>query len=285
VRHITRGHLAAAIALTLIAVAGTPAGPYRPALRRHPKVAAAAPNRQPLPAPAGGTPLLTARHVNADRQVTGWALSTITGEPLAGDRTGYANHAASTIKIWLAGDALRRAGQQPTWSLLDDARAAIVDSDNNAANRLYRAGGGHAGLLRMIDTCRLVATLPDPTGWGKTRITAGDLAALGACAASGQIAGPTWTPWLLQRMREVHPPGRFGPVDALPGADVALKNGWTTTEGQWHVNCLAIINQTWVLAVTTRYPASLDLAHGAQMCTGLTRQLAAPAPAGARPAL
>ncbi len=200
---------------------------------------------------------------------------------LADRCTGCTNHAASTVKIWLAGTALATRPDDPATTRL--ATAAIIDSDNTAATTLYNQQGGLAGLWRMVYTCHLTRTLPDPH-WGATQMTAGDLATLAACAARGDIAGPA-TAQLLQLMRTVRGPGRFGIVDGLPpGTDVAYKNGWDLIHengaagAQWHVNCAAIIDHHWALAVITRYPAELGLGHGAALCADAARQLATPRP-------
>lgn len=226
---------------------------------------------------AGPPPLLGRdRPVRPDPHVLSWTLLDVAdGATLAqSDCLGCTNSAASTVKVWLAGDALRRAGPTPPRSVLRDVDAVLLDSDNDAATRLFRAGGGRDGLWRMAHTCHLTRTLPHHA-WGETEMTSSDLAMLGVCTAHGDVAGP-YTPYLLDRMRAVRGTGRFGPVDALPGADVALKNGWLIIDGQWHVNCLAIVDGAWSIGIITRYPAALGLAHGAQLCADVTRQLATP---------
>ena len=55
-----------------------------------------------------------------------------------------------------------------------------------------------------------------------------------------------------------------------------MKNGWTlhgSSEGTvWNVNCLGIwgTGNRWVLAVTTRFPASRGLDYGAGLCRRIT---------------
>ncbi len=227
-------------------------------------------NRVPPPLLAGNRP------VADDPAIVSWTLVDVATNTVLGEHRciGCTNPAASTVKVWLAGDALRRAGAHPGRATLRDADAAILDSDNNAATRLFRGGGGRTGLWRMVYTCHLLRTLPS-TAWGETRITSGDLAALGVCATRGDVAGPH-TALLLDRMRHVRGTGRFGPVDSLPTPDIVMKNGWIVNEGKWIVNCLAVVDHTWSLGILTRYPAQLGMAHGAQLCAGVARQLATP---------
>lgn len=277
-RTIVRVVGVAAGALGLLAASAVTTSNRRPAphpaATQQPAAAHLAPTPQPSPSPL----LAGARPVAANPHILGWTLLTVPdGQVLADHCPGCTNQAASTVKVWLAGDALRRAGKHPTRRLLQLVDAAILDSDNTAATNLFWNGGGRDGLWRMVNTCHLITTLPS-NAWGETLITAGDLARLAACVAHGDVAGPTWTPYLLNRMRSVRGAGRFGPVDALPGADVAMKNGWTTANDQWNVNCLAIINNTWVIGIITRYPTTLDKAHGGRLCADVTRQLATPAP-------
>lgn len=241
------------------------------------------PRTAAVPAPARPAPPRTRPAPPTDPHILGWTLYDLTTNTVTADHgTGQTNHAASTIKIWLAGDALRRAGTHPTITLLRLVDAAIIDSDNAAATALYLDGGGRSSLWRMTKTCNLTRTLPGRDGWGSTLTTAGDLALLAACTAHGTVAGPTWTPLLLNRMRVINGVGRFGPPTALPDHDVAAKNGWLLVAGQWHVNCTAIIDNHWTLGIITRYPAALGLAHGAQLCADLTSQLFPHAHTGGR---
>lgn len=234
--------------------------PSRPATRT---------STPPPPAPArraSSPPRIDPRRpVAAGPDVLGWAIADVaTGTILAEHGGGTTNPSASVVKAWLAADAMNRAGNNP--DLAHDAQAALVDSDNDAATRLYRADGADRGLWRMIYTCRLYATLPVRQEWGATLISATDVAKLGACVANGTAAGPTWTRWILDRMHTVRGTGRFGAVNVLPGADIAIKNGWIVNNGNWIVNCLTIVDNRWSIGVITRYPEPLGLDHGAALC-------------------
>ena len=276
--------VAAAVALIVTGLDDAAPGPHpAPATSRttrssSPRTTPPAVRRSAPTLPPAVRPLLAAdRPIVNDPHIRSWTLLDVATNTVLGQHRciGCTNHAASTIKVWLAGDALRRAGPNPATNTLRDVDAAIIDSDNAAATRLFRAGGGRDGLWRLVYTCHLTRTLPN-SAWGATELTSGDLAGLGACAARGQVAGDIWTTHLLDRMRAVRGAGRFGPVTALPDADVALKNGWLIVAGEWHVNCLAIIDGTWSLGILTRYPASLGLDHGADLCAEVTRTLAYP---------
>jgi len=186
------------------------------------------------------------------------------------------NTTESMIKAWIAADYLRTHEMPPDYRL-DQLAAMLRDSDNEATQVIYDTQGGDAAIRRMIDMCDLSSTRIVDGWWSLTTISAADAARLGLCLASGLAAGPLWTPWLLDRMREVHGEGAFGIADALTGparAEVAYKNGWTVRDGLWHVNCLAIGGR-WVLAVLTRYPAALGRTHGAKVCTDVARTVLA----------
>jgi hypothetical protein len=172
------------------------------------------------------------------------------------------------------------------------ARDAIRDSDDYAAERLYAAGGHNEVVERMIDMCGLTDTEIYPFWWSRTELTAVDAIRMGECIANGTAAGPEWTGWVLNEMRQVRGTtadadqlteegfegGRWGIIDGLPSeidiAEVSIKNGWTRIgdTGSWHLNCLALTPE-WVLAVLMRYPASESLDYGADQCASVANQL------------
>jgi hypothetical protein len=245
----------------------------------------------PPPPPPEPAPALVAGPVNV--KVDGflsWALLDRAADSVAGSKNLTATSTSeSVIKIWLAADFLRRtaeARRQPGESRLRQARLAIRDSDDGAAQNLYRAGGGNAAVDRMISRCRLTDTDRFDDSWSQTRMSARDVARLGDCVADGTAAGPRWTRWIMTEMTRVRGTtaardqpsgGRWGIIDALPAElreqGVSMKNGWTLrATGQWHVNCLAVTPDR-ALAVLTRYPAGKGLAYGAKVCAEVTRQL------------
>ena len=248
---------------------------------------------EPADPAAAGPDLDASVPVDIDGGFLTWAaLDRATGEVAsAGDEI---NTTESMIKVWVVADHLRRAaeaGQQPSPESLADASAAIRDSNNETTQRLYAAGGYDAVVERMIDHCDLADTEVAPGWWSRTTISAEDAARLGECVADGTAAGPEWTEWLLEEMRQVRGTtadddqraeegfegGRWGVIDGLPPSlrdEVAIKNGWTRIgeTDSWHVNCLAVTDD-WVVAVLMRYPAGYSLDYGADRCASVADQL------------
>jgi hypothetical protein len=261
------------VATTALAVVIAPGGVHKPVPGPTHRAAGPAPATVVDPPPL----IDPTRPVGTSPHILGWAVvDAVTGRVLGQHGGATTTLSASIVKVWLAADVMHRADDDPNQDLVDDASDALVDSDNAAATRLYRAGGGRDGLFRMVHTCELGATLPHDSRWGETIMSAVDIAKLGACVARGRAAGPTWTTWVLDQMRAARGTGRFGPHVTLPPAtDVALKNGWSIVGGHWLVNCLAIIDLNWSLGIATRYPAHLGLDYGATLCAAVTRQLAA----------
>ncbi|WP_326560896.1 hypothetical protein [Micromonospora sp. NBC_01796] len=233
-----------------------------------------------------------------------WALldrrsAQITGSPNSAEST---NSTESMIKVWIVSDFLRRtaeAGRTPSADRLKQGSAALRYSDDDAAGALYSAGGGTAVTKRMMSMCKLtntrLGTVPGYVGWWSfTEMTAQDAVRLGECVRNGTAAGPKWTDWVLDEMRNVwgtaakkdqertRGGGRWGIIDGLPkelvqSDPVSIKNGWTSLvyDGNWHVNCLAISNN-WVLAVQQRYPDKRGLEYGARVCANVAAQLVTP---------
>lgn len=213
----------------------------------------------------------------------------LTGSPNMSTET---NSAESIVKVWIVADFLRRtaeAGQTPSQDGLKQASAAIRDSDDNAAESLWNAGGEVSVGERLVQTCGLTETKIQ-SFWAYSEITARDAVRMGLCLADGRAAGPKWTEWLLNEMRNVRGGvldqspgfcctggGHWGIIDGLP-ADIAknasIKNGWTPYygDGLWHVNCLAV-HKAFVLAVQVRFPIALGLQYGADLCKNVTQQL------------
>lgn len=229
--------------------------------------------------------------VPVDGFVTWAALDRATGD-LAGDGAERST-TESMIKPWIAADHLRRfdeQGQDPSAEELALARAAIRDSDDEAAERLYVAGGNDAVVERMIERCGLTETEVHSFWWSRTQMTARDAVLMGECLANGTAAGEDWTEWILNEMRAVRGSviqqdperglagGRWGIIDGLPDSvepdGVAIKNGWTRIgeTGSWHVNCLAV-NPDWVIAVMMQFPAEYELDYGAERCASVASQL------------
>jgi hypothetical protein len=238
--------------------------------------------------PAPPRPTLVARNVQVN--ATGflaWALL----DRHSGKVAGSANDATDTnstesmINAWITADYLRLlGGRQPSGQRLAELSRMIRDSDDAAAEDIYQVDGVNSVIKRMITICGLRNTSVYDGWWSKTQVTAQDAVRLGLCVADGRAAGPKWTSWVLNEMKQVRGTvsqepngGRWGIIDALPpvlAQDTAIKNGWTLLyeDGKWHLNCLAI-HPDWVLAVLTRYPGSLGKQYGARLCQQVTQQL------------
>jgi len=164
---------------------------------------------------------------------------------------GATNSAESMIKAWIASDYLRRqGGTRPNPATLNELSSMIRDSDDGAAEDIYHAGGGNAVIQRLISICGLTNTSIFDGWWSRTEISAQDAVRMGGCIASGRAAGPTWTNWILDEMRQVRgepgsgsstrcrptsPPGprsrTAGPRSAT--TTVGTSTAWRPSTGTW----------------------------------------------------
>lgn len=222
-----------------------------------------------------------------------WALIDDQGELTGSKNLKETVWPGSIIKVWIVADFLRshdEKGTSPDPDSLALARKAIRDSDDRAANALYKDAGGRAQLRRMISMCELTDTSIEGKRWRDVLMSARDAARLGRCIVDGRAAGPNWTGWVRTEMAKVRGTaaeqdqpygGRWGIIDGLPTQlqdTVGIKNGWIVVESddEWHVNCLAVADE-WSLAVLTRYPADRGLQYGAEACATVASQLVSPA--------
>ncbi|MFG1867558.1 hypothetical protein [Micromonospora arborensis] len=274
-------------------------------------VAAPSPTPPPPPTLAAG-PV----SVNFKGEFFSWALLDRQTGKIAGSPNMTATSSTeSMLKAWIVSDYLRQLGdKEPTAALKKAASLAIRESNDDAANAVYRAAGGSyavpAGgqpgpvLKRAISICGLTDTrrgnIPGYEGWWSfTRMSPRDAVRLGDCIADGKAAGPKWTKWVLTEMSKVQGTtadkdqkaksggGHWGIIDGLPKSitaqgPVSIKNGWTKInyDGNWHVNCLAVTDK-WSLAVMLRYPQKSGLDYGAQVCASVATQLVTPQPGAA----
>jgi hypothetical protein len=217
-----------------------------------------------------------------------WAyLDRATGQRYASPNANVTSYTESMVKAWLAADELSRSeqyGRQPNRDLIV---SMIRDSDDNAAEIIWLNNGADGSIARMIQTCQLTDTRIFSGWWSMTMMSAQDAVRLGACIADGVAAGPHWTEWLMDEMRQVRGEGRFGIVDGVEpttAATLAIKNGWTLHYGdyRWRVNCLSI-DTDWVLAVMLVYPGGHGLGYGANVCASVAKQVLAPVSEGAGP--
>lgn len=218
----------------------------------------------------------------------GWAMHDHRTGQIIGDNVDQTSSTESMIKTWLVADFLRR-NPSPSADDLARAREAIRWSDDGAAQALYEDNGGNDSIQRMITTCGMVDTSVYDGWWSRTQMSPRDALKLASCLTDGTAAGQAWTPWLLNEMRHVEGTtapqdqeatrggGRWGIIDGVPAPvadEVALKNGWTSilADGNWHLNCLAFTDD-WTISVMMRYPSQQGLQYGADICSGISRQL------------
>lgn len=246
--------------------------------------------------------------VNFKGKFFSWALmDRKTGKISGAPNMTSTNSTESMIKIWFASDYLHQLGSKPpSKERKNQITLAIRDSNDNAANALYKAAGGAATISRMIRTCGLTdthpGTVPGYIGWWSfTQMSPRDAVRLGDCVADGKAAGSKWTEFVLNEMAQVRggvedqksdavQGGRWGIIDGLPDeiksqGRVSIKNGFTMLyyDGNWHVNCLAVTDK-WSLAVMMRYPAAGNTktpAYGAKVCASVATQLVTPQPGAA----
>jgi len=245
-----------------------------------PSASAPSPSASPSASTRSG-PLLRANTVTITASgFWSWALiDTATGAITGSPNVAAPSDTASMSKAWVAADYLRRAAerkQQPSAEILRRLSTMIRDSDTTHTFEFHVANGNLASMERMKKLCGLTETTAVRNSWSLTRMSARDVARLAACIGDGRAAGPTWTGWLLNEMRNVRGPGRFGVIEvAPPQAAVAVKNGWLARDDkQWHIACLAI-GDGWTLGVMARYPENWGKDHGAGICRKVGEQLMA----------
>ena len=150
----------------------------------------------------------------------------------------------------------------------------IRDSDNAAAQAIYREVGRTESIERMIEMCRLTDSAAVP-GIGATPSSrpatsyAWPVPGRRARRRSGVdrlAAGRDARGTGNRRLRRPHGAGRR--------RTVAIKNGWLLRDedGLWHVSCLAIADR-WVISVLARYPGGEGLETGADLCREVGAQL------------
>ena len=237
------------------------------------KAAPAAPTAPGLPAALLHPAPVT---INAPGFWSWTVLDRRTGTMAGSPNANTPQRTASMIKAWLASDYLRR-NPDPSRSNLSQLSLMIRNSDNNAASYFWGLDGKAASITRLVQLCGLTDSKAY-IDWASTLVSARDAARMGACIGDGRAAGPKWTGWVLDEMRNVAKDQKFGITPALPPSEqagTAVKNGWITRgDGKWHLNCLAI-GTDWVLSVLTVYPTSKGQAYGENICASVTRQLQA----------
>jgi hypothetical protein len=271
------GVAAVLLALVMVSLRLLPGGPFAAhATARWMPPPSASPSHTPLP--------LQPAEVRLDAE--GWwswaMLDTRTGELSGSANMAETSTTASMIKAWIVADYLRRTGEAnetPSSSRLQELSAIIRDSNNEYASELFQEVGRRMSVERLVKICGLTDSGPAVDGsWSRIEMSARDTARMGACIADGRAAGPWWTDWLLEEMRQVRGVGDFGLRKAFPAdeqADIAIKNGWIerSQEREYHVNCLAI-GDGWTMGVMLRYPFGVGgYEYGMRNCEEIAAQL------------
>lgn len=209
-----------------------------------------------------------------------WALmDRQSGRIIGSTNFNQTNMTASMIKAWLAADYLRRAtesGTTPSTARMNMISTMIRDSANEPASTLYAELGRSATIGRLVSICKLTDSKAGD-GWSTTALSARDTCRIANCIGNGTAAGPKWTNWLVNEMRQVRGTGDFGIRKAWPAAEqknIAIKNGWVDRQalGFWTVNCMAL-GDTWTMAVMTRPPLSKPWSIGGDTAKSIATQL------------
>jgi hypothetical protein len=239
----------------------------------------AAPSAVPTPSFTG--PLFTATQPVAMsvRGYWSWAYYDHRTGELFGSTPYTTSDTASMSKAWVVADWLRRQAEQnkqPGSAALAELSRMIRESETVNTFKYHVQNGNLNSIKRMTSLCGLTETKGTQNSWSLTQMSARDVARLAKCIGDGRAAGPKWTGWLLNEMRNVRGPGRFGPIEVLP-ADVqkttAIKNGWLARDdGQWHIACMAV-GDGWSLGILAHYPSSLGKDYGVKTCREVTKQL------------
>ena len=278
---VTAAGAAVTVPLLLASDGGRPltASPQAPTGPAGPETATPAAPSGASPTTPG--PFLTAKPVTIKTSgFWSWALlDTTTGAITGSANLATPSDTASMSKAWVAADYLRRAAeknQQPNSTIMAELSTMIRDSDTTHAYEFHVANGNLSSITRMIKLCGLTDTKGTQNSWSLTRMSSRDVARLAKCISDGRAAGPKWTSWLLNEMRNVRGPGRFGIIEALP-ADVAkttaIKNGWLARDdGQWHIACMAV-GDGWTIGIMAHYPSTLGKDYGTKTCREVTKQL------------
>ncbi|MGC0421914.1 serine hydrolase [Embleya sp. AB8] len=227
----------------------------------------------PQPPPTTAVPAVSAASALAA------ALPALTGnlsvailDPATGERAGYNDEhpyvTASIVKVDILATLLLQA-QQDHRALTADERATaatmIQNSDNDAADTLWSAIGGPAGLRTANTTLGLTETEPIGASWGLTETTAADqLRLLDAITATDSPLTAASRAYLAGLMTSIEDDQIWGVSTAAdPDTTPALKNGWLPRDatGLWVINSIGHITHAGrplLIAVLSDDQQSMD---------------------------
>lgn len=177
------------------------------------------------------------------------AVDLVTGHSITlGAASGMST--ASAVKVDFL-EALLYQHQQSGTELTDteqaNATAMIEQSDNDAADRVWRDAGANAGLEAFNLVAGLTSTMMDPDGyWGLTATSATDqLILLRNLTSSSSLLNAASRGYALSLMQSVESDQRWGVSAAAdPGTATANKNGWLAIDPDydlWAVNSLGVL--------------------------------------------
>jgi len=194
---------------------------------------------------------------------------------------GVRQDTASIVKVEIMGTALWEAQQGKPLSAAERALMIpmIENSDNNAATELLADVGGPSAVQRFDRRAGLYDTTPSRKkyipgsspplpGWGLTTTTAFDEVRLvSRFAYPNSVLTTASRQYGLNLMKQVESDQAWGVsggnYGVLPGATVALKNGWLphqlATNSDWQINSIGWVSghgRDYVLAVLTNHNPS-----------------------------
>lgn len=177
------------------------------------------------------------------------AVDLVTGRSIAVG-AGSGMTAASAVKLDFLETLLyqhQQSGTELSSAEQANATAMIEQSDNGAADRIWRDAGANAGLGEFNEIAGLTSTAMDPDGyWGLTTTSAADqLILLRNLTSSSSLLTAASRQYVLDLMRSVESDQRWG-VSAAADADTATanKNGWLAIDPDddlWAVNSLGVL--------------------------------------------
>lgn len=137
------------------------------------------------------------------------------------------------------------------------AASMMENSDNYAANGLWDAAGGQAGLQAANRALGLRHTSLGAFGyWGLTSTTVTDqlrlLADLTAASSPLHAAARLYA---LRLMDEAAPDQRWGASAAASQGESAIRNGWMPDPGRWVINSIGVVRhngQELLIAVLSK---------------------------------
>jgi Beta-lactamase enzyme family len=154
-------------------------------------------------------------------------------------------HTASIVKVDILAALLlqhQRARTQLSNRQADLAVAMIEDSSDTAANQLWTAIGGAAGLQAADGALRLSHTVASAY-WGLTSTTVIDQLQLLRDLTSASAIDSAGRDYVLGLMAGVQAGQQWGvPAAATPGTGFAVKDGWLADPQLWAINSIGVID-------------------------------------------